>query len=102
MLPAVSKGKPSPAPALRNLRGIGPAMLEDFELLGIRNVEALARSDGAELYRRLNEISGVRHDPCVLDTFHCAIAQARNPALPEEQKNWWYWSRIRKNSARSD
>jgi hypothetical protein len=84
---------------LRDLRGIGPAMLEDFDLLGIKTVEQLSRSDGFELYQRLNKIRGVRQDPCVLDTFNCAVAQARNPNLPDEQKNWWYWSRLRKQKA---
>jgi len=46
------------------------------------------------------EISGARQDPCVLDTYRCAIEQARNPNLPEEQKDWWYWSRVRKAAAR--
>ncbi len=72
-------------------------MLEDFELLGIRSVDQLARSDGEKLYRRLERLRGMRQDPCVLDTFRCAVAQARNPHLPAEQKNWWYWSRVRKS-----
>lgn len=80
---------------LRDLRGIGPAMLRDFEVLGVHSVEQLADHDGGELYERLNEIAGIRHDPCVLDTFHCAVAQARNPYLLDEQKNWWFWSRKR-------
>lgn len=80
------------------MRGIGPAMLRDFEVLGIHTVEQLSREDGSELYERLNEAVGVRHDPCVLDTFHCAVAQARDPHLPDEQKNWWFWSRQRLSS----
>jgi hypothetical protein len=24
------------------------------------------------------------------------VAQARNPRLPARQKQWWYWSRLRK------
>ncbi len=74
-------------------------MLEDFELLKVRTVEQLAGEDGLELYERLNAARGVRHDPCVLDTFRCAVAQARNSGLPAEQTNWWYWSRIRKREA---
>lgn len=80
---------------LRELRGIGPAMLKDFELLGVRSVEELADQDSLDLYDRLNQITGRTQDPCVLDTFRCAVAQARNPALPDEQRNWWYWSRRR-------
>ena len=82
---------------LRQLRGIGPAKVKDFEILGIRTVAELSRQNGATLYERLNEITGTRQDPCVLDTFRCAVAQARNPRLPEEQRDWWYWSRLRKS-----
>ena len=82
--------------ALGDLRGIGPAMVKDFTILGIGSVAELAKQNGTKLYERLNQISGTRQDPCVLDTFRCAVAQARNPRLPEEQKDWWYWSRLRK------
>lgn len=81
---------------LRDLRGIGPAMLKDFEMLGIQTIAQLSRANGMRLYERLNEITGATQDPCVLDTFRCAVAQARDPQLPVEQTNWWYWSRIRK------
>ncbi len=81
---------------LKDLSGIGRAMLRDFNVLGIRTVEELATRDPDELYERLCTLTGVRHDPCCRDVFRCAAAQARDPNLPEEQKNWWYWSRKRK------
>jgi nucleotidyltransferase/DNA polymerase involved in DNA repair len=80
---------------LRELRGIGKAMLKDFEELDIRSVSQLARANPDKLYNRLNEIRGQRMDACVLDTFRCAVAQARNPLLPREQRDWWHWSRLR-------
>lgn len=86
---------------LKDLRGIGRRMLEDFEKLGIASVSQLKSKDGDELYRRMCEISGVRQDPCVLDTFRCAIEQARNPNLPKEQTDWWYWSRLRKSTLKT-
>ena len=81
---------------LRDLAGIGPAMLKDFDLLGIASVDQLARHDPADLYKELCRLTNSRQDPCVLDTFQCAVAQARDPDLPIEQRNWWYWSRLRK------
>ena len=81
---------------LSDLSGIGKKMLEDFDKLGINNIEQLKKQDGRKLYDRLSRLTGTRQDPCVEDTFVCAVAQARNPNLPPEQKNWWYWSRIRK------
>ena len=85
-----------PTRQLRDLAGIGPAMLKDFELLQIASVEQLAGQDPTVLYDDLCRLSGARQDPCVLDTFVCAVAQARNPNLPVEQRKWWYWSRVRK------
>lgn len=81
---------------LKQLAGIGPAMLRDLALLKVKSVEALAERDPDELYRELEQLTKSRQDPCVLDTFRCAVAQARDPELPAEQRNWWYWSRLRK------
>ena len=81
---------------LQDLAGIGPAMLGDFELLRVASVDDLATRDPDELYRDLERLTKTRQDPCVLDTFRCAVAQARDPELPVEQRNWWYWSRLRK------
>ena len=82
---------------LADLISVGPAMLRDFELLGIRSVAQLANQRPREMYERLNRKTGQRQDPCVLDTFCAAVAQARNPRLPAEQCEWWYWSRKRKS-----
>ena len=83
---------------LSGLHGIGRAMLKDFDLLGVRSVQALAQCDGGELYHRLCQLTNSRQDPCVHDVFVCAVAQAQNPQLPREQCDWWYWSAIRKQS----
>jgi Pathogenicity locus len=81
---------------LADLISIGPAMLRDFELLGIRSISQLAKQDPNKMYSRLASLTGQRQDPCVLDTFRAAVAQARNPRLPAEKCQWWYWSRQRK------
>ena len=81
---------------LGDLISIGPAMLRDFELLGIRSVAQLARQNPQRMYARLNRLSGQQQDPCVLDTFRAAVAQARDPRLPVEKCQWWYWSKKRK------
>lgn len=83
---------------IADLISIGPAMLRDFELLGIRSVAQLAKQNPQRMYARLNRATGQRQDPCVLDTFCAAVAQARNPRLPAEQCEWWYWSRKRKSA----
>ena len=81
---------------LGDLISIGPAMLRDFELLRIRSVAQLALQSPENLYAKLNRLTGQRQDPCVLDTFCAAVAQAKNPRLPAEQCEWWYWSTKRK------
>jgi pathogenicity locus Cdd1 protein len=81
---------------LADLISVGPAMLRDFDMLGIHSVAQLARQEPRRMYERLNQKTGQRQDPCVLDTFCAAVAQARNPRLPAEQCQWWYWSKKRK------
>ena len=83
---------------LKDLVSVGPAMLRDFEMLGVRSVAQLARQEPRELYDRLCTLTGERQDPCVLDTFSTAVAQARDPELPPPQRQWWYWSRERKRA----
>lgn len=65
---------------LQDLVSVGPAVLRDFELLRIRR------------------LTGQRIDVCCLDTFQAAVAQARDPLLPAEKCQWWYWSRLRKEN----
>jgi len=81
---------------LRELISIGPAMLRDFEQLGIRSVRQLAKQNPRRLYERLCRKTGQAQDICVLDVFSAAVAQARNPRLPAEKCQWWWWSRERK------
>jgi nucleotidyltransferase/DNA polymerase involved in DNA repair len=81
---------------LEDLISVGPAMLRDFQLLGIRSVGQLARKNPTRLYRELCRLTGQPVDICCQDIFAAAIAQARNPLLPAEQCQWWYWSRQRK------
>jgi hypothetical protein len=86
---------------LWDLISIGPAMLRDFELLGIRSVEQLAKQNPRRLYEKLGRVARQHQDICVLDVFSAAVAQARNPRLPAEQCQWWYWSGRRKQRSGS-
>jgi hypothetical protein len=85
---------------LGDLISIGPAMLRDFELLGIRNVAELARQNPQRMYEKMEHGTGQRQDPCVLDTFCAAVAQAKNPRLAAEKCQWWWWSRKRKERSK--
>lgn len=87
---------PTTTRQLHDLISVGPAMLRDFDQLGIHSLAELARQDPQQMYQRLERLTGQRQDPCVLDTFCAAVAQARNLRLPAEKCQWWYWSRKRK------
>lgn len=82
---------------LGELISLGPAMLKDFEMLGIRSVKQLAKQNPQRLYQELCRITGQAQDICVLDVFSAAVAQAKNPRLPAEQCQWWWWSRKRRS-----
>lgn len=84
---------------LGDLISVGPAIERDFLMLGVRSVAQLAKQDPKKMYERLGGMLGKRQDPCVLDTFCAAVAQARNPRLPTEKCQWWWWSRKRKQEA---
>jgi hypothetical protein len=81
---------------LSDLISVGPAMLRDFEILGVRSVSQLARRSPERLYASLCRVASQHQDICCLDVFRAAVAQAQDPQLPVEQCQWWYWSRERK------
>ena len=81
---------------LADLISVGPAMLRDFNLLGIHSTNQLARRSPQQMYTQLNHIKGQRQDICCLDVFRAAVAQAKDPLLSPEKSQWWYWSRQRK------
>jgi hypothetical protein len=81
---------------LSDLISVGPAMLRDFEILGVRSVSQLARRNPERLYESLCRLAPQHEDICCLDVFRAAVAQAKDPQLPADQCQWWYWSRNRK------
>ena len=87
---------PAKTRKLADLISVGPAMLRDFALLGIRSIAELAKQDPQRMYDRLRRVARQHQDICVLDVFCAAVAQARDPRLPAAQCQWWYWSRKRK------
>ena len=86
---------------LQDLVSVGPAMVRDFEDLGITEIDHLRDKDAETLYQELQRLKGGYVDICCRDVFEAAIAQARDPELPQEQCQWWYWSRRRKASTKA-
>jgi nucleotidyltransferase/DNA polymerase involved in DNA repair len=81
---------------LQRMPNIGPAMAYDLLRLGIRRVEDLAGRDPDALYTELGRMDGVRHDPCVRDTFAAAVDYARTG----ESQPWWHFTPERKGGKR--
>ena len=99
---SASIGRKSHSPArnggreLIDLISVGPATVRALHSLGVRSVAQLARAKPESLYSKLCRLRGRREDPCCLDVFSTAVAQARNANLPAEKCPWWYWSQQRK------
>jgi len=77
---------------LEQLPNVGPALAADLRLIGIRHPRELEGQDPFVLYRRLCEATGVRQDPCVLDTFMAATDFVAGAAAAP----WWAYTAKRK------
>ena len=77
---------------LRALPNIGPAVAKMLMRLGIERQDDLRGKTGDELYRKLCELDGRRHDPCLLDTLVAAVDHANGAPA----RSWWFYSRLRK------
>ena len=79
---------------LEALPNIGKAITADLRAIGIRTPAQLKGKDPYALYATLNRVIGVRHDPCVLDTFIAAVRHVEgSPAVP-----WWTFSAERRKN----
>ena len=82
----------SDARKLLDIPNIGPAMVRDFESLGIRTQAGLKGRDPYKLYQALCKKTRSRQDPCVLDTLIAAIDFMNGaPARP-----WFFYTKQRK------
>jgi nucleotidyltransferase/DNA polymerase involved in DNA repair len=81
---------------LLSLMNVGKATFQDLQLLNIESIHQLANECPDELYKRLQEITDQKHDPCVWDIFAAAINEARNG----KKQPWWEWTKIRKKRQR--
>jgi hypothetical protein len=80
---------------LRALPNVGPKIAQKLLRLGIERPDDLRGRDPEQLFQRLGDLDGRRHDPCVLDTFSAIVDIANGaPARP-----WWFYSRERKARA---
>ncbi|MDO8652117.1 MAG: helix-hairpin-helix domain-containing protein [Undibacterium sp.] len=77
---------------LTDLPNIGKAGAADLQLIGIGNPRQLIGQSPFDMYRKLCDITGTRHDPCVIDVF---MSVTRFMA-GEEPRVWWAFTDERK------
>jgi hypothetical protein len=82
---------------LESIPNIGLAMARDLRQLGIATPAALIGRDPYTIYQDLCLHTGVRQDPCVLDTFIAATRfMAGDPPHP-----WWHYTAERKRTIKT-
>lgn len=77
---------------LTDLPNIGPSLAGTLRLVDIQHPSDLVGVDPYALYDRLEVVTGVRHDPCVLDTF-ISVVRFMNG---EDPQSWWAYTAERK------
>jgi hypothetical protein len=82
---------------LEDMPNIGKQIAADLRTLGMERPADLTGHDPYEMYDRLCAVTGIRHDPCLLDTFIAAVRFADGgPAVP-----WWAYTAERKQAMAS-
>jgi len=77
---------------LEQVPNVGASIAGDLRGLGILRPSQLSGRDPYQLYDEICLRTGVRHDPCVLDTFIAAVRFAEGgPSTP-----WWHYTAERK------
>ena len=77
---------------LTDLPNIGEAMAKDLRLLGILKPIQLVGRNPFKMYEQLCEITGARHDPCVIDVF-ISITRFMDG---DDPRSWWAYTEERK------
>ncbi len=84
--------KHTEAHKLEDIPNIGKSIANDLRGLGIFKPTDLCKKNALKLYQLLNETTGVRHDPCVLDTFMAAVDFMNGG----KARPWWDFTKSRK------
>ena len=85
-------GKRMGVDRLEFIPNVGPAIAARLRLLGFESPSDLTNQDPYTLYSNLCELTGKRHDPCLLDVFISAVSFCNgNPPKP-----WWKFTAERK------
>jgi hypothetical protein len=77
---------------ITEIPNVGPATARDLARLQIIQPSELVGKDPYRMYDELCQLTGVRHDPCVIDVFLSAV-RFMEGAPP---RKWWYYTDERK------
>ena len=77
---------------LESIPSVGPAIAAKLRLLGYKEPSNLKRADPYDMYKKLYELTGKRHDPCLLDVFISAVSYCNG----NSPKPWWEFTAERK------
>ena len=75
----------------QTIPSIGKACSLDLWNIGLRSIDELAGQNPRVLYNKLNNLTGVNHDICMLYTFRCAVYYATEKTHDKNKLYWWYW-----------
>lgn len=75
-----------------DIPNIGPKMARNFRLVGLVMPEDLKHKNPLDVYQQLCQVTGIRQDPCVLDT--CMAAVDFMNGAPA--RSWWSYTQKRK------
>ncbi len=89
--------KAADAKRLEDIPNVGMSTVKDLRGIGIDTPMQLKGNDGIELYHKLNKITGIRHDPCVADTFLAAVDFMNGG----KAKPWWKFTNDRRRLCRN-
>lgn len=78
--------------SLTDLPNVGKATADDLRLLGFHSPEQLAGECPFDMYERLCQETGQRHDPCVIDMFMSVTSFLKG----EPPRPWWEFTEMRK------
>jgi Pathogenicity locus len=75
-----------------DIPNVGRAVAAKLELLKLKSPQDLKTKDAFALYTKLNKLTGMRHDPCLLDTFIAAVDFMNGAPA----RYWFYYTKDRK------
>src|SRR5262245_26575546 len=81
-------------PELEQFPNVGPAVAAGLRRVGVNQPQDLQGRDPYALFKDLGQVTGQRHDPCLLDTFIAAVRFMEG----EPRRPWWKYTAERKRT----